>query len=80
MTGALSGFLASWLPIAAVENAPRPGGRWARFFAIHTAGYVAFAALHTSVMLGARYVLYPRLGWGDYHDGDTSFLLPMEWH
>jgi two-component system, LytTR family, sensor kinase len=80
MTGALSGFLASWLPITAVENAPRPAGRWARFLAIHAAGYVLFAALHTSVMLGARYVLYPVLGWGHYAYGDTAFLLPMEWH
>ncbi len=80
MTGALGGFVSSWLPIAAVENAPRPAGRWGRFLAIHAVSYALFTAVHTSVMLGARYALYPLLGWGPYHYGDTSLLLVMESH
>jgi len=80
MTGALSGFLVSWIPIVAIENAPRPDRRWARFLAIHAGAYVAFAALHTTLLLSARYVLYPVLGWGSYEYGDRAILLPMEWH
>jgi len=80
VTGALSGFVWSWIPLAAARNAPRPAGRWLRFLAIHAAGYAAFAALHTSLMIGVRVALYPVLGWGSYHYGGTVFRLPMEWH
>jgi two-component system LytT family sensor kinase len=80
ITGTLSVFVWSWIPCATAKNAPRPAGRWLRFIAIHAAGYAVFAALHTSVMLGVRVVLYPVLGWGSYHYGGTSFRLPMEWH
>ena len=38
-------------------------GRWPRFAAMHLAGYLAFTALHTGVMLGLRGALYPLLGW-----------------
>ena len=80
ITGTLSMYAWSWIPCATAKNAPRPAGRWARYLAIHGAGYAAFAALHTALMLGSRVVLYPVLGWGNYHYGGPSFRLPMEWH
>ena len=80
VTGALSAFVWSWIPCATAKNAPRPGGRWPRFLAIHGAGYAVFAVLHTSTMLGSRIALYRWLGWGTYGYPGTSFRLPMEWH
>lgn len=80
LTGALSGYAASWIPLATSTNAPRPAGRWPRFVAIHAAGYLAFTVLHTSLMLGVRFPLYRALGWGDYDYGGGSmpFRLAME--
>lgn len=80
LTGTLSVFTWSWIPIATAKNASRPAGRWARFLAIHLAGYVVFTALHTVLMIGVRVALYPVIGWGRYHYGGTAFRLPMEWH
>jgi signal transduction histidine kinase len=80
MTGTLSALAWSWIPFAAAKNAPRVAGRWARFLAVHVIGYVAFAALHTLLMLGARVALYPVLGWGSYRDPGAWFRVPMEWH
>ncbi len=80
VTGALSALAWSWIPFAAARNAPRPAGRWARFVAVHGASYIAYAALHTALMLGTRIALYPLLGWGSYEYGGTAFRLPMEWH
>jgi two-component system, LytTR family, sensor kinase len=80
LTGTLSVFTWSWIPFSTAKNAPRPAGRWARFLAIHVAGYVVFAALHTALMLGVRVALYPIIGWGQYHYGGSVFRLPMEWH
>jgi signal transduction histidine kinase len=80
ITGALAGYVVSWIPFATAANAPRPAGRWLRFFAIHVAGYVVFTALHTGVMLGVRIPLYRALGWGhyDYGGDSTAFRLAME--
>ena len=80
LTGALSAYLVSWIPLTAVVNAPRPAGRWSRFLAIHVAGYVAYAVLHSAIMIGARFPLYRALGWGDYDyaAGSTAFRLAME--
>src|SRR5882762_4758502 len=59
VTGTLSSLAWAWIPFATAKNAPRPAGRWARFLAIHAAGYALYAALHTALMLGTRVVLYP---------------------
>jgi signal transduction histidine kinase len=83
ITGALSAFVWSWIPCATARNAPRPAGRWARFVAIHAAGFVVFAGLHTALMVGVRVAMYPLLGWGRYDyggSGGSVFRLPMEWH
>ena len=77
MTGALSAYVCTYIPFVAAYNASRPSPR---FFAIHTAGFVLFAAAHTSLMIGSRMVLYPLLGWGDYTFGHSALRLPMEWH
>ena len=80
LTGVLAGYAVSWIPFATALNAPRPAGRWLRFAAIHVAGYVAFTALHTAIMLGVRFALYRALGWGeyDYGGGSTGFRIAME--
>jgi two-component system, LytTR family, sensor kinase len=80
LTGALAAYAVSWIPLATATNAPRPAGRWPRFVAIHAAGYLAFTALHTGLMLGVRFPLYRALGWGryDYGGGSTAFRLAME--
>lgn len=80
LTGTLSAYVWSWIPCAAAKNAPRPGGRRARFVAIHAGGYLAFAVLHTSTMIGSRLALYPLLGWGSYRYGAPALRLSMEWH
>ena len=80
ITRALTAYAWAWIPFATAKNAPRPAGRWPRFLAIHGAGFAAFAALHSSTMIGSRIALYRVLGWGPYHYGGTSFRLPMEWH
>jgi signal transduction histidine kinase len=81
LTGALAAYVVSWIPLATAINAPRPAGRWRRFFAIHVAGYAAFAVLHTAIMLGVRFPVYRALGWGpyDYGGGSLAFRLAMEW-
>jgi signal transduction histidine kinase len=80
ITGTLAVLVWSWIPLAAAKNAPRATGHWAWFFSVHLAGYVAFAALHTLVILGARSVLYPVLGWGSYGYPGAWFRLTLEWH
>jgi signal transduction histidine kinase len=80
LTGTLSSLAWAVIPFATAKNAPRPGGRWLRFLAIHGAGFALYAGLHTALMLGTRVALYPLLGWGSYHYGGTAFRLPMEWH
>jgi two-component system, LytTR family, sensor kinase len=79
LTGSLSAYACVWIPFTAALNAPRPRP-WSRFLAIHAAGFVLYAALHTAIMIGSRVVLYPLLGWGSYVYGGTSFRLPMEWN
>jgi signal transduction histidine kinase len=79
LTGALAAYACCWLPFTAALNAPKPRP-WPRFVAIHAAGFVLYAALHTSLLIGSRVILYPLLGWGEYHYGGTWFRLPMEWN
>ena len=67
----------AYIPFVAAYNAPKPSPR---FFAIHAAGFVLFAAAHSSLMIGSRIVLYPLFGWGDYQFGHSALRLPMEWH
>jgi signal transduction histidine kinase len=80
ITGTLSVFVWSWIPFATARNAPRATGHWQWFLAVHFTGFIAFAALHSILLLGARAVLFPLLGWGGYHDPGTWYRMTMEWH
>jgi len=77
MSGVLSAYVCTWLPFTAALNAPwrKP---WGRFLAIHVVSFVLFAALHSSLMIGSRLLLYPLLGWGHYDYPGASFRLAME--
>jgi signal transduction histidine kinase len=77
LSGALAGWAAFWIPATATLNAPRPRPL-VRFVAIHLAGIVAFAVLKDSLMLGARFLAYPVLGWGSYRYAFTPAHLAME--
>ena len=77
-SGALATWVCIWLPMTAALNAPRPNGRWARFFAIHLTAFIAFDALKNTLMLGARFLLYPIFGWGEYRYGTWGLQLAME--
>jgi two-component system, LytTR family, sensor kinase len=78
LTGALSAALCIWIPMAAVLTTPRPAGRWGRFAATHVIAYVVFSAVKTPLMLGARYALYPLIGWGPYCYSFWAGHLAME--
>ncbi len=76
----LSGSLAAWvclpIPFTAAANAPR--GRWLRFALIHLVCLVAFSGAKLVLMVGARHLLYPLLGWGTYDYGPLGWRIPME--
>lgn len=77
LTGALAGFASFWIPIAAVQNAPRPA--WSmRFAGVHLGALVAFSALKDALMLGSRFFAYPALGWGEYEYPLWRVHLAME--
>jgi two-component system, LytTR family, sensor kinase len=77
VTGSLAAAACMWIPMAAVLNAPRPSA-WRRFAGTHLAAYALFAAAKTPIMLGARYVLYPLVGWGAYCYSFWAGHLAME--
>lgn len=76
MTGALAGYLTLPIALTAALNAPR--GRWVRFAGVHLAGFALFSAGKLLLMVGARFLLYPALGWGAYEYGPFALRIPME--
>lgn len=78
----ITGTLATWavmgLPMAGALNAPRPGGRWGRFLAVHAGLWLSYSGLKSLLMLSPRFVLYPMLGWGDYTYERWPLHLSME--
>ncbi|MDR3683084.1 MAG: histidine kinase [Geothrix sp.] len=78
LTGTLAAWAVLWIPMAAALNAPRPGGRWARFLGLHLGGWAAYWALKSVFMLTPRFLLYPALGWGAYDYPRWPLHLAME--
>ncbi len=78
ITGTLAAWAVLWIPMTVALNAPQPAGRWARFLALHGAGWLAYWALKSFLMLSPRFLLYPRLGWGAYGYPDWPRHLAME--
>jgi len=78
VTGSLAAWAVLWIPMTLALNAPRPKGRWVRFLALHAAGWVAYWALKSVLMLGPRFLLYPALGWGRYAYPNWPLHLAME--
>lgn len=78
LTGAVAAWAVVWIPASVVLNAPRPGGNWKRFLGLHLAGWAAYTALKSTLMLAPRFALYPWLGWGPYRYGDWPAHLAME--
>jgi len=79
LTGTFAAFLAFPILLTAVLNAPRPAGRWGRFFRIHVLAYALYALLIPALFLLIRHPLYALLGWGPYEYGPLALKLPMEW-
>jgi hypothetical protein len=78
LTGTVAAWAVLWIPMTFALNAPRPGGRWIRFLGLHLAGWVAYWALKSVVMLSPRFLLYPLLGWGSYEYPNWPLHLAME--
>ncbi|WP_239470616.1 sensor histidine kinase [Archangium violaceum] len=78
LTGSLSAWLCLPIIRVAVLNAPGPRVGWARFLGLHGVAFLLYTALHITVMVGSRHLLYPWLGWGAYEYGPLVFRVPME--
>lgn len=78
VTGSVAAWAVLWIPMILALNAPRPEGRWLRFLGLHAAGWAAYWALKSVVMLSPRFLLYPMLGWGPYNYPDWPKHLAME--
>ena len=78
LTGAVAGWAVLWIPMAFALNAPAPAGRWGRFLGLHAAGWLAYWALKSVLMLSPRFLLYRAFGWGEYGYGDAPRHLLME--
>jgi len=78
LTGSVAAWAVLWIPMTLAVNAPRPGGRWARFLGLHLAGWAAYWALKSTFMLSPRFLLYPMLGWGHYGYPNWPLHLAME--
>jgi two-component system LytT family sensor kinase len=78
VTGTVAAWAVLWIPMTLALNAPRPGGRWLRFLGLHLAGWSAYWALKSVVMLSPRFLLYPLLGWGSYGYPNWPLHLAME--
>jgi hypothetical protein len=77
LTGYLAAYTMLLLPIAAVLDAPRPF--WSpRALVVHGVAFAGYTAGKNTLMIGARYALYPLLGWGGYDYGFSVEHLAME--
>jgi two-component system LytT family sensor kinase len=76
LTGAWSGFVVIPIGLTAAANAPR--GRWVRFALVHLVGLLVLSVTKTFLMVGARVLPYPPLGWGEYDYGPFALRIPME--
>ena len=77
LTGALAAAACLWFPAVAWVNTPRPL-RLVPTLGLHAAAFVGFTIAKNALMLGARFSLYPLLGWGSYHYPALRVHLAME--
>lgn len=78
LTSAFAAFLAFPAIQTAVLNAPGPRVGWARFLAVHAAGFALYSGVHVAGMVVLRHSAYALLGWGEYTYGPLSLRVPME--
>ncbi len=77
-TGNLASALLFPLVVWVERSFPADQGRWRRGWPAHLAGYVAYSAIHTTMMAGSRTLLSPLLGQGAYDYGVMSVRYFME--
>lgn len=78
LTGAWTAALLFPMVARFARRYPAGRGNFARRVPLHVCALLAFSAVHTSLMWGARLLLYPLFGLGRYDYGIMTARYPME--